>query len=139
MSESFRELFLQNKSFLIISQDKNGKVGHVFSCWQQDLILTYKLLFGYLDVDPNTILIFHPQAYDSYQGPLIANNVLRLMKPNFKLDCRKNFFGIRVVDPWNNLPNDMKLSKTLKEFKSKLMGTATGQKVDMSPFLKSLS
>ena len=104
---------------------------------QQDLILTYKLLYSYLDVDPNSIFLFHPQAYDSYVGPLIAKNLLRLRKPSFKLDSRKNFFGIRVVDPWNDLPNDIKLSKSLKEFKSKLMGTATGQKVDLSSFLKS--
>ena len=103
-----------------------------------DLILAYKLMYGHLDVDPNSLLLFHPQAYNNYVGPLTATKVLRLRKPNFKLHCRRNFFGIRVVDLWNELPNDVKLSKSTKEFKSKLTGKTTGRKVDLSAFLRPL-
>jgi hypothetical protein len=101
-----------------------------------DLFLTYKLLYGHLDVDPNALLSFHPQAYNNYVGSLVTNNVLRLRKPKFKLKCRRNYFGIRVVDLWNPLPDHIKLSKSLKEFKSKILGLASDRsKVDMSPFL----
>ena len=40
-----------------------------------------------------------------------------LVKPKAKLEVRKNFFSCRVVDPWNNLPNTVRKSGTVNEFK----------------------
>ncbi len=103
---------------------------------QADLVLAYKLLYGHLDIDPNNLLTFHPQAYANFQGQGIANTVLRLQLPKTKRACRSHFFGVRIVSPWNRLPSDVKLSRSVKEFKALLCGkTADRSKVDLSPFL----
>jgi hypothetical protein len=105
-----------------------------------DLILTFKLMYGHVDVDPNILFTFHPQAYDNFDGLKIANTVLRLQKPNFKMLCRKHFFNVRVVSPWNSLPMEVKLSKSIREFKLRLKGSATDREgVDLSAFLRDLS
>ena len=104
-----------------------------------DLVFAFKLLYGHLDVDPNKLLTFHPQAYANFQGQGIANTVLRLHLPNTKKSCRSNFFGVRIVSPWNRLPSNVKLSRSVKEFKACLRGTAADRsKVDLSPFLHKL-
>jgi hypothetical protein len=56
-----------------------------------DLIFVFKLLYGHLDVDPNKLLTFHPQAYANFQGQGIANTALRLHLPKTKKSCRSNF------------------------------------------------
>ena len=104
-----------------------------------DLVFAFKLLYGHLDVDPNKLLTFHPQAYANFKGQGIANTVLRLHLPNTKKSCRSNFFGVRIVSLWNRLPSDVKLSMSVKEFKACLRGTAADRsKVDLSPFLHKL-
>ena len=93
-----------------------------------------------MDVDPNALFKFHPQAYDKFNGLKIANTVLRLQKPNFKILCRKHFFNVRVISPWNALPMEVKASKSTREFKLRLIGSVTDRKkVDLSAFLRDLS
>jgi hypothetical protein len=93
-----------------------------------------------MDVDPTALFTFHPQAYDNFDGLKIANTVLRLQKPKFKRLCRKHFFNVRVVSPWNGLPTEVKLSKSIREFTLRLKGSAIDRdKVNLSAFLRDLS
>ena len=39
-------------------------------------------------------------------------------KPRFRLDIRKNFYTIRVVNHWNSLPLHVRESKSISTFKS---------------------
>ena len=41
------------------------------------------------------------------------------MTENVKLDVRKYFFTNRIVEPWNELPQDIVDSITVNEFKGK--------------------
>ena len=34
----------------------------------------------------------------------LRGHSMKIDKPRWNLICRKNFFGIRVVDDWNKLP-----------------------------------
>ena len=43
-----------------------------------------------------------------------------LVAVRLRTDIRKNFFSNRVVNLWNSLPIDIKDSRTVKIFKSKL-------------------
>ena len=104
-----------------------------------DLVFAYKLMYGHLDVDPNLILSFHPQAYDNYEGLRIADTFLRLQKPSFKVQCRQNYFGVRIVSPWNELPLEVKQAKSVKHFKSYLNGSIADRRVDLSTFLTNIS
>ena len=51
----------------------------------------------------------------------ITDGFLNLLKPELKksLDLRCNFFSVRVVDPWNNLPNEVKEAETVNTFKNR--------------------
>ena len=56
---------------------------------------------------------------------LVINNRTRGHNYNIKgkpckLDLRKNYFSLRVVDQWNRLPADVVNSPTLSTFKNKL-------------------
>ena len=42
---------------------------------------------------------------------------LNLKKPKAKLEIRKNFFSCRVVDSWNNLPDNVKNAEDILQFK----------------------
>ena len=40
-----------------------------------------------------------------------------LKKTQSKTDIRKNFFSVRVINSWNELPNDLKTDSSVKNFK----------------------
>ena len=42
---------------------------------------------------------------------------LNLTKPFGRLDVRNNFFSVRVVDEWNNLPQNIQSATTMDDFK----------------------
>ena len=42
-----------------------------------------------------------------------------LFKENVRLDTRKNFFSVRVVDSWNRIPDEIREQKTVNGFKNK--------------------
>ena len=43
-----------------------------------------------------------------------------LYKERVRLDSRKNFFSVRVVDRWNSIPDEIRAQKTVNAFKNKL-------------------
>ena len=43
---------------------------------------------------------------------------LNIIKPRANLEIRRNFFSLRVIDPWNNLPEEIKCADTLNRFKN---------------------
>ena len=58
-----------------------------------DLILTFKLLYGHLDIDPNSLFSFHPQVYHDFRELRLADTVLRLQKTTVlkaKDSCRSD-------------------------------------------------
>jgi len=83
-----------------------------------DIIQVFKILKGIDDVDSSTWFTLvgqEPQRVTrntSYHGNLVATRS--------KSDIRLNFFTNRVVSRWNGLPTDVKDSRTLNIFKSKL-------------------
>ena len=44
----------------------------------------------------------------------------KLRKERCNLDIRKYFFGCRVVNVWNSLPNSVVLAESINSLKSKL-------------------
>ena len=41
-----------------------------------------------------------------------------LNKPSFNLEIRKNFFTVRSVDIWNNIPEKVRRAQTVNGFKT---------------------
>lgn len=90
---------------------------------RSDLVLCYKILNGFV-VGP-------PKNYG-----LILNNrqsrghSQKLFKEHASVSARRNFFSIRVIDPWNALPAEVIQSGSVCLFKSNLV------KYNLTQFLK---
>ena len=82
-----------------------------------DLIQVFKILKG-IDLvnagDKFLQLQAGPRRHRTRGHPL------KLSKPRHRTHKRNMFFSSRVVDSWNNLPEDVVMSRTISTFKKKL-------------------
>jgi len=78
-----------------------------------DLILVYKILHGLTDCTLSHNLTL--QEFNKTRG-----HPYKLVKSFCSHDIHKHFYTNRVVDLWNNLPNDVISAKSLHSFKCKL-------------------
>ena len=78
-----------------------------------DMIEVYKMFNGLDDVKIE-------DYFDLDKNDRTRGHNLKIKKKPFKLDLRKSFFSLRVVDQWNNLPADVINSPTLNTFKNRL-------------------
>ena len=79
-----------------------------------DLIEVYKYLNGVYKVDSPGLQLADPGTMD------LRGNARKLQKIRTKLPLRSNFFANRVVNSWNELPDNVVTSPTLNTFKSRL-------------------
>jgi hypothetical protein len=78
-----------------------------------DLIFTYKLLHGFVNLDP--YLFFYPS-----QTRFLRGNSHKLFKRRYRTSLRGNFYSNRVISLWNSLPSQITLSESVDVFKSRL-------------------
>jgi len=78
-----------------------------------DLINAYKYLQGGCQVDGARLFSVVPS--DRTRG-----NRHKLKHRKFRLNTRKNFFTLRVMEHWNRLPRDAVDSPSLEIFKTRL-------------------
>ena len=72
-----------------------------------DMILTFKLLNGFMDTDPS--LLFEIK-WNNTRG-----HKLKLFKKRCNLRIRKAFFTQRIVNDWNNLTNEVVNCSTVQQ------------------------
>ena len=91
-----------------------------------DMIETFKTIKGFNRVDKEKWFKFRNENNSRATRSTVSvseneqcarNNVL--FKENVRLDTRKYFFLVRVVDKWNEIPDEVKNQKTKKGFKDK--------------------
>ena len=75
-----------------------------------DLIETFKILHGYEEIESSKF--FNESVYSRTRG-----HSFKLFTPHAKLDIRKKFFSIRVINHWNKLSEEAVNAKSINQFK----------------------
>ena len=88
-----------------------------------DLVMTYKVLTGLVDVDANEFFSYVNFGYNT------RGHYLKLLGQQCRVITRKFFFAERVIEPWNSLPATAQNFSSLSSFKTFL------KKVDFSKCL----
>ena len=78
-----------------------------------DLIETYKIFNGLVDIDPQDI--FPPNPYDRTR-----NSEMKIHIQHTNTNVKKYCLAQRVAYNWNNLPDYIKQAKTTNSFKNYL-------------------
>ena len=81
-----------------------------------DMIQTWKILSGHDQIDRNSMFTLATDV--ASRSTRQSTDPLHIVKPLAKLDLRRHFFSIRVCDPWNDIPLDIRQSPTLNSFKN---------------------
>ncbi len=76
------------------------------------MLQVYKLLYKSYDVECKYL--------KRVKSSRTRGHVFKLEKQRPRLDIRKHYFGLRVIDDWNNLPENVVMSKDINVFKGRL-------------------
>ena len=79
-----------------------------------DLIEVYKMTHGLNNIDYTQFFTLHPEG----QGAVTRGHQLKLSLPHIRTEKRRNFFSIRVIQHWINLPAAVINSQNLNAFKT---------------------
>lgn len=80
-----------------------------------DMAMMYRIITEKDDVDPS---IWFSQAADGARNTRTTSDLLNVRVKHGRLDIRKNFFSVRVTEPWNKIPSKIKSLSTMGGFKS---------------------
>ena len=83
-----------------------------------DLVEVFKIINGYNRVDPAIWFNLVGQPVH-----IVTRNTMyskNLVPSRARTEVRRNFFSVRVVLVWNNLPTEVKESRNINIFKTKL-------------------
>lgn len=78
-----------------------------------DLIYAWKIFNGLCSLSPDDLFIVHPTRNTRGHG-------LKLFLPRTRLEMRKWFFSVRIVNLWNSLPSETVYAAFLESFKKLL-------------------
>ena len=83
-----------------------------------DLIQTYKIINGIDRVDHS--LWFNLVGQTTHLATRNTSYAKNIVPNRSRTDVRQNFFSSRVVNSWNMLPTEVKESRNLNIFKTRL-------------------
>ena len=85
---------------------------------QYDLTQTFRIIRGFDDVKSEiwfTLVGENPARITRH-----TSDPLNIVKVTSKSEIRRNFFSLRVVEHWNQLPAETKRAKSVAAFKNKI-------------------
>ena len=77
-----------------------------------DLVMAYKIIFGLVDVDCG--------KFFTLRSSITRGHAYRINAEKFSINCRLNFFSVRIANAWNNLPADTVDFSSLVSFKNSI-------------------
>ena len=83
-----------------------------------DLITAYKVITGKDNVDPATWFTTLGHGGGARAVTRRQAGHLNVEPPQWDGELRRNFWSVRVCDPWNSLPDEVKRTETLNAFKN---------------------
>ena len=90
-----------------------------------DMIEVFKTLKGFNRVDKRDWFLMAEsgemratRASVTITDGRVERNECKIYKPPARCEIRNNFFTVRVVRPWNDLPETLKSQKTINGFKT---------------------
>ena len=83
-----------------------------------DLVQTFKIIRGFDDV--RSEIWFKLVGENPARLTRHSNDPLNINRQNPRCEIRKNFFSQRVINIWNALPSDVKISASVFSFKRKV-------------------
>ena len=69
------------------------------------------------DVDPTVLFKFKRDA-QTLRPTRASSKPYALVEPNPRYDIRRNFFTVRVIRHWNNLPEEIQCASSINAFKN---------------------
>jgi hypothetical protein len=83
-----------------------------------DLTQVWKILHGQDNVRED--LIFERLNVNAARVTRATSSIFNIKTPHCASDVRKNFFAVKIVEKWNNLPEEIKSATKICTFKSLL-------------------
>ena len=90
---------------------------------RSDLIFCFKIINGFTCLVPDEFFTLLDIPYNT------RGHDFKLSVPVSRIDCRLNFFGVRIIKAWNSLPNELVNSKSVNLFTNNL------KRVDLNAFI----
>ena len=90
---------------------------------KQDLIYCYKIIHGLTCLLVDDFFVLSNVNYT-------RGHSFKLMVPVSRINCRLNFFSVRVINVWNSLPDNVVSARTVVNF------TRSLQVINFSTFLR---
>ena len=88
----------------------------------QDMAQVFKILKGIDKLNPKQIFSARRQTHHTRQSA----NPWNLSGKQAKTDVRKHSFGLRVIEEWNKIPDEIKNVGKLATFKTQMKQNAVG-------------
>ena len=83
-----------------------------------DLINTFKIVRNVDNVNRNQW--FHTVSEQPTRATRQTSCEFNLCRKEWRTDQRRNFYSVRVIDVWNRLPTELKMSHSVNMFKYNL-------------------
>ena len=80
-----------------------------------DMVQTFKIIRGFDDVNFSTWFTLVGDNPTRITRQL--SHPLNIVRPHCRNEIRRAFFSVRVVDPWNALPSEVKDARSVLAFK----------------------
>lgn len=82
-----------------------------------DLVMTYKILFQQTTLNPDDFFVRNPRLSRGHSQKLRKRKAVRI--------AERQFFGNRVINDWNSLPQEVVESTSVRVFREKLRAHLT--------------